>query len=329
MPRNRRLFMHDEVRYVTMRTERWLPLLATPFMEQILKGILAQAASLYEVIIGELIVMGNHIHMMIVVNDPGVVDRFFRYFKTESAHAVNALRGEKKGTVWEEGYDAPSILNLSSLIEKVIYLHTNPQRANLVRFIEEYPNISSWSVLKSKGTQEVSVKRIRRTRIEALPADSMSLADILRFSREQDKRLSGHLKLELNPRACFEALTATSDLTYEEYRQRIVDGVKEKEQELEARRRKERKSVVGALRLKCQSIFKQHIPSKFGKRMICICSDIATRIKYIRSYRAWCQLCVQAYEIWQAGNRSVQFPPGFYPPGLRPCASLLPCAFWD
>lgn len=329
MPRNRKLIMNNEVRFVTMRTERGLPLLATPFMRLIIEGLLARAKELYPVIIGDLIVMGNHIHMFLVVLDPGVFDLFIRYFKTESAHVINALKGELKGTIWEEGYDAPPILTMNDLIRKSIYIYTNPQRANLVRTIEEYPNLSTWRLLKTGCSAELSTKRIRRLAVTALPAHEMSIGQTRRYSKDFENRLKDNLTLNLNPKACFEVLKSRSELSYDEYRRQVIDGVRQEEARLEEKREEEKRPVLGNLALISQSILRKHTPSKFGRRMICICSDIALRIAYIKRYRAYCEQYCEVYRAWQAGDRSRVFPPGFFPPGIRPTASLWPVSFWN
>ena len=109
---NRKLFVHRTVVEVCFRTEEGLPLPATPYIKVIIESVLARAQSLYPVIICHCLVMANHVHMLVVVDDPACVPAFVGYLKGETAHVVNHLRGRKKRTVWCDGFDSPIILDV-------------------------------------------------------------------------------------------------------------------------------------------------------------------------------------------------------------------------
>lgn len=131
---------------VTTRVEEGLPFIGTPELNAILMGILARAQYLYPIKICAFIFMGNHLHMLILVGNPEDVPAFMRRIKTETAHFINRRLGRRRRTVWCAGYDAVPILTLESAIEKFVYLYTNPQSANLVEEIEEFPGASSWDM---------------------------------------------------------------------------------------------------------------------------------------------------------------------------------------
>ncbi|RMD83636.1 MAG: hypothetical protein D6808_08325 [Candidatus Dadabacteria bacterium] len=325
MPRNPKLFIHGEVKYITFRAVEGLPLLCTPFMRLIIASNLAKAQKHYPVAISDFMTMGNHVHMALRVIDPACVDTFIRYFKTESAHMINRLMGRRKGKVWEEGYDSPTILTFESLVEKVSYIYTNPQRANLVDTIEQYPNFSSWSVLVKGGKMVIEVPYIKRTDIEPLPKVAMSPRMIREYTKALRAKSTKTVSLVIEPDACFKAL-GSEETTFSEYRQKVMRRVREIEDD--CRRARGNKKVLGAKALKLQSIFKKHTPKKHGRRMICISSDVVIRKEYITRFKAMVKWCREVYAKWCKGNRSIPYPPGFFPPGMRPQASLLPAAFW-
>jgi REP element-mobilizing transposase RayT len=299
-------------------------------MKMIIKSVLARAQSLHPVRISDLLIMGNHVHFIITVACPQEVDLFMRYFKTESAHAVNHLMGRTKCTVWEEGYDSPPILTLHSLIEKVSYIYLNPADAGLVDNISEYPNFSTWKAFRG-GEKEFSCKRVNRYLISPLPDGHMSLKEIRTYHKKLKCRTKFKDTLTVEPEAAFEALNPSEadPLTFEQYKKKVTEEILKKEKELREKRDKEKKSVLGEERLILQSIHREHTPKKHGKRMICISSDISLRVKYIQNFRAWVEKCRAVYRCWCEGNMSVPWPPGFYPPGSRPIASMIPAAFWS
>lgn len=330
MPRNPKLFLHNEVRYITTRTEKGLPFTSAPFMVMIIKSILARAQERYPVRISDLLLMGNHLHLMLTVLCPQDVDQFMRYFKTESARAINNLMGKTKGTVWEEGYDSPPVLTMASLIEKVSYIYLNPAEAGLVDSVTQYPNFSTWTAFRG-GVKEFSCPRVNRYLISPLPEGYMSLKEIKKYSKELKEKTRFRDTLIIEPEAAFEVLNQLEEdsLTFEDYKRKVTGEVLRREQELREKRIKENKSVLGKEQLILQSIYKEHTPKKHGKRMICISSDISLRVQYIKSFRAWVRKCREVYSNWCEGNMAIPWPPGFYPPGSRPIASMIPAAFWS
>lgn len=78
MARNPKLFIHGTAVEITFRLEEGLYLVATPFMNVILKSCLARAQSLYSLKVCHLLVMTNHVHMVIVVESADSVKSFMQ-----------------------------------------------------------------------------------------------------------------------------------------------------------------------------------------------------------------------------------------------------------
>jgi REP element-mobilizing transposase RayT len=80
--------------------------------ESVAWSALAVAQNLHPVKVIGFVVMGNHIHIVTLVEDPTTVESFMERFKCETVHAVNRLLGRRQVTVWCEGYDSPAILTI-------------------------------------------------------------------------------------------------------------------------------------------------------------------------------------------------------------------------
>ena len=320
MPKNRKLFIHGDVHFITTRVVEGLPIVSSSFMKIILESIIARAQQLYDIKLGDFLFMSNHLHLLITVTNPCHVDAFMGYLKTESAHAINRLMGKRKGSVWEDGYDSPIILDIEKLKDKIVYIYTNPQSANLVETIDQYPNLSSWQAFKTDQS-EFKTYRIIRTQYRRLvkgASDRQKSA----YAKELREDSLGEISYKLDLKAAFNAFS--NDDTYDEFRKEIIDLIKEKEEELKVQRKKDRKQVLGASALKSQSMYKAHTPKKFGKKMICLGSTKEIRKDFIEIFKQLRDECIQAYRKIVAGCRITQLPPGFYMPGRVKYAEALP-----
>jgi hypothetical protein len=106
--------------------------------------------------------MGNHIHLIVLVENPSMVESSMGRFKCETAHAVNRLLGRRQVTVWCEGYNSPAILTIDDLVEKLAYVYANPVRAHHSASISEYQGVSSWRIFTSEQVVR-EVEQVRRT----------------------------------------------------------------------------------------------------------------------------------------------------------------------
>ena len=123
MPSNPKLLLPNSVILVTTRTEDGLPFPPQEHIKTILEGILATATSRYDLDLCHYVWMSNHFHMLMVVRNPEEVPACLRYIKTESAYAINKILGRKKKTIWEEGYDSPTILSKQDVVKYLSLIH--------------------------------------------------------------------------------------------------------------------------------------------------------------------------------------------------------------
>lgn len=320
MPSNPKLFIRNSPLFITTRVEEGLPLVPGRLMNYLLGSIMARARSLYAVRLCHFVFMSNHLHLLLVVEDPEHVDDFMRYVKGESSHAVNRILGRRKHTIWCEGYDSPVVLTVEDVLRYVGYIYTNPQRAGLVRTMDDYPGLSSWGMYKSR-CYRTRCKWVRRVAVPScvelskLPGDEQE-----RLISEIEESSAESHELILEPDAWLGCFGLESRA--EEFRERVFLIVSELELELG----KERDSVVGPEMLQSLEVgTSRYIPKKFSRRMLCLCSDRELRRGFIELFRYLQGAARQVFQAWKQGvNPRASWPPGMLAPGGYAHASLCP-----
>lgn len=318
--RNRKCFIRKTCIELTFRTEEGLPLPATPYIRLIVESIFAAAQSRYSVTICHFVVMANHIHMLIVVEYPEVIDDFVGYIKRELAHAINRFLGRRKRTVWCEGYDSPVILDPEKVIDRIVYMLTNPQRAKLVERIEDYPNVTSWEALIS-GPIERTRRRIARDDIPKLPGRILSLNEQEKLAEQLESLGRDENTLFIDPDAWMNCFPELDDISREDVNSEILCRIRAEEQNLQKCRTS---PVIGAHSLKLQAMQQPFTPKKFGKRMICLASTRQRRIPFLSWFHDFSLVAEEAIKTWREGNPWSRPPPGFFAPGGMLFSNLNP-----
>ena len=324
MPRPPRILLPHSVVLLTSRVQQGLPFVCTPLMEKILWSALALAQTLHPIKIISFVVMGNHIHIIALVEDPTNVESFMERFKCESAHAINRLLGRRQITVWAEGYDSPTILTLDDLIEKLAYVYANPVRAYLTDSIANYHGVSTWKMYTS-GENTKEVKRIRRTFLECLPRGNLSHAHHQRLADDAEAQSTETLQFTLSPHAWMHAFPEAS--SPEILNQKLFTRLQEIEREMSHLRQTKRISLPSPLQITRAAIDTTYAPRSFGRRMWCICRDIPLRIAFISFIKKLKGMALAIRERWRRGEFSAPFPPGLFPPCQPMLANLLPRLF--
>ena len=320
MPRTPRVFITGKVYEICFRTEEGLPLVCTPYMEVILRGILAQAFSSYEITCLSLIVMGNHVHMHVLVHNPEHVDDMVCYIKRESSHAINNLLGRRRHTVWQESYDAAPILDVNKMIERLGYVFLNPARAELEVSIEAYPGLNSWKSLTESKTV-FKGRRIPREVIQAIPESPMSFSEQRAFADALLEEALPEQEIEIDPLSFLDAFPEGKNLSREKVRQMIISRVKDEEARL-ARERE--KPVLGAHALRLASIRATHAPTKFGKKMWCLGSTREIRMPFINWLKEQFAERLKLKAELPLATYLQNLPAGFFAPGGYLRANLNP-----
>jgi putative transposase len=112
---------------------------------------LAEAAQRHDIPLITWLVMSNHYHA--VIHDPcGRLPAFLEHFHKMVAKAINALRGRREN-VWSSEETCVTLLaGTEDVLEKVVYVLTNPVAAHLVDRVTEWPGLHSFDHLDGKPT---------------------------------------------------------------------------------------------------------------------------------------------------------------------------------
>ena len=322
MPAPPRLLLPKTLVFITTRIEEGLPLIPAAFMRCILEGILARAQALFPVRMVAHKFMFNHLHLLMVVANPDDIVAFMDRVKTESAHAINRLLGRRRRTVWQAGYDSPTVLTIADAVAKLAYLYTNAQRAGLEDTIEAYPGLSSWQMFKSGVTQKVC-KWIRRTMITKLAKRRLSVSEQEELAAKLSKLATEEHTLRLEPDAWLNCFGVTNPEEIQRYREEVIKAVRDEEARLRQERQEAGKRVVGKARLLAQPIDTPFTPKSFGRRMWCICEDGKLRKEFIQFVKGLIAEGRAVLALWRMGDATAQYPPGLFPPSMPKGANLI------
>ena len=317
-----KFILNDTVIFVTTSIEEGLPLVAHSYMKLILESALARALQLYKVRICHFMIIGNHVHMILVVVNPEDVKNFMGRFKTESSHAINRLLGIRKKTWWCEGYDSPILLTRGDVVKEVVYTYINPVKDNLVESVDEYPGLSSWQMY-NEGRQVQHCPRIRRFHIKPLESTIMTEEQQHEVAQELRNKAKERQEFVLEPNAWMDCFGITDPEERKEYNDLIRKQVREYEVARREERKKDSTTVLGRKRLIQQPMDKPYQSNRQGQRTWCICSDIVLRKIFIAWVKELVKRAREVYQRWLKFDFSEPYPPGLFPPSLPKNIEIL------
>jgi len=318
VPKNPKLFINNVPVEICTSIRTGLPFVATPYIELILKGILAAAQTMFPVTICHFIVMANHIHLLIVVQNPNDVPRFMDYFKTESAIAMNKLLGTTGQSFWVDGYDSPSILSAEKFLERMQYLYLNPVEASLVSSMEKYPGISSYNELLN-GVSIEQYKKISRDEFFELPHGRLSKAYEAELAQGYKDARGLTYELKIEPWAWLQCYGESRNCNPEEAKERFLRRLKTEEERVAA----SKPSFLGTEKIQNQDIRTPYKSKRNGRKMICLSHCKEQRGRMIGIFKEFTKLARKSYQLRKAGISSAAPPPGFFLPGGMLLANIV------
>lgn len=324
MARPPRILLPKTPVFITARVIEGLPFICASYMDAILLSALALAQTLHPVTIVAYCFMSNHVHLILVVDNPEDVCDFMERFKTESAHAINRLLGRRQRPVWCKGYDSPIILTAESTLEKLAYLFTNPVAARLVNSIDEYPGLNNWRMFFDHEST-IQVHRIRRTDVPALPRNLRGPKANDQIAQQILKNSTETLTLNLSPEAWLSCFNLQEQKA--EYRTKLITLVYANEQEMRDTRARQNTRVLGRRALLHERFFRAFIPKKFGHRMWCISSDLDLKKRFLNWIKSLLTRGREGLKMWKAGYRDWAYPIEMFPPSFPRLANPVPPYF--
>ena len=309
MARKRRVLLPNNLHFITTRVQEGLPFVPTQYMNMILLGIVARAQELYKVRVCAFLWMGNHLHMLIIVDTPQDAADFINRIKTEASHAVNILLGRTQHSVWCSRYDSPPVLTPGDAVAKFAYIYANPAQADLETTISKYPGLSSWGMFTGRD-QSIAAPWIQRPMLSKLLSPSLSPEEDQRFADYLRRNAKESHTFTLSPDDWLECFGIPKEQA-PHYRQKIIDATLEQEIE----RFKERTiPVMGSEALKAQAFNAPFTPKKFARRAWCVCSEVKLRKEFEADIRGSISKSKRVYAKWKCGDFSEQYPQQLFAP---------------
>lgn len=268
-------------------------------VNDVLVGVLGRAQRLYPIRICAVSVLSNHLHLLLVADDPQQVARFMQYFNSNIAREVNRLTSWS-GSVFHHRYSMIVVTREEAAqVERLKYLLAQGCKENLVEKVRDWPGISSAGALL-EGEPLIG-HWIDRSR---------EYAARRRGKRPDPSEFATEEALVLAPLPCWRHLSA------EAYRERIVGLVDEIELECAAERMR-----TGARPLGPRAVLAQHPhhrPDAIAKSpapLVHAATQAARRV-FQEAYAWFVAAFRQAAERLRQGDRGAVFPAGSFPPAL-------------
>ena len=85
------------------------------------------------------VIMPDHVHWLLVLQERGRLDQLMRSFKSYTAQTVNALLGGVGAPLWQPGYHDHAVRRDEDLRRLARYVIANPLRAGLTEDLGLYP----------------------------------------------------------------------------------------------------------------------------------------------------------------------------------------------
>lgn len=317
MSSNNKVTIRNTVSFISTRTEENLPFVTCLLMNVILWAIMARARKLFDVTVCHFIFMANHLHLLVVTNNPEHTKEFIGYIKRESAHLINRLLGRKKKTIWCEGYDDPKVLCPKDVIRYIVYIYLNPVKAKLVPSIDQYPGISSWKMFITNTRTKV-MKWYGRSNLVPISSTTPDIREQREYLSNLFKEAKSTSKFKLEPWAWIRCFPELKSADIGRIKKTILDCINKGQQEL-----RQTGEFLGAEKLQQQSIDKSYRPTKHSKRMICICSDLELRKAFISWYKSQRDRARELIRNLKQGFTIPDFPSGFFAPGGTLLSNLI------
>jgi len=109
---------------------------------------IAVAAQKYDIDVIDLVQMSNHLHDEIY-DRHGNAPAFYEHFHKLLAKCINALRGRWENVFATEQVSVVRIETTEAMIDKLVYIATNPVKDGLVAHVEDWPGAIGFRALQS------------------------------------------------------------------------------------------------------------------------------------------------------------------------------------
>lgn len=299
--------------HITNRTVRGLPFPPKYYMNRLLRGVLARGQNLYRVQICHFQWMGNHYHM-ILTGRGAAISSFIGYIQGEIAKYLRRITKHYQLKVWVGRFKEQRLTTAETVIKKIAYIYNNPVRAGLVARAPDWPGVSSLGMYLSCSLT-FSERWIPSRHIKkAGDIDRLKVKDFAAFHRKYALKERHYFKL--SPDVWKKSFRESRNWSADTILEKILKQLSQLEEQQAAVRKEKKSSVKGTARLKRQSIHDRYTSKSFSRTPFIesVCSVVRTEA--IKSYRAFCEQCREAWEdLKNKVPDPCPFPAGAYRPG--------------
>lgn len=269
-------------------------------VNKLILGVLAKAQKKYDVPVFAPTFLSNHGHLLLWFRDAEHQAKFMHFVDGNIAREIGREHGWR-GKFWGKPFSSSIVANdEASQVTMLRYVLEQACKEGLVARPQDWPGVHAASILLSgrnpKGTW------VNRTALYEARRRKKNREKIRAIDFEEE------LELEISQIPCWAELSA------EEYRARIAELVREIEERTAARYRSEGGRPLGRRAVLRQDPHHQPDSAKASRLPIVIAAGRELREKYLEAYRIFVRAYRAAAKRLKAGELTVPFPEGCFPP---------------
>jgi len=268
-------------------------------LNEIVLGVLARAQRMYPIRCCFFVFASNHCHLLLDVDNARQLSDFMCYFNSNLAKELGLLTGWRD-KIWARRYQSIVISNEEEAqIARLKYVLAHGVKEGLVEKVSEWPGVDCVRAL------------VEGEAVEGYWFDR-SQEYAARQRRQDFDRLTYATSevLTLSPLPCWK------DLPEETRRRLIAELVAEIEAEAAIRREQTGSQVLGVAAIREQHPLRRPKRSKKSPAPLFHAASQAIRQQLYAFYAEFVAAYREASEKFRAGNRTVRFPLGSFPPAL-------------
>jgi putative transposase len=141
--------------FVTSKTSGGA-LLQSERMADLLIDVLRSYSSAGKFRVHDFVVMPDHVHVLLTVNEASSVEKAVQYIKGGFSYRVKKELGYL-GEVWQRGFSEVRVMDRESFLKHRAYIYENPVKAHLVEEADKFPFGSAYfKKQKAQGLKPVA-----------------------------------------------------------------------------------------------------------------------------------------------------------------------------
>jgi hypothetical protein len=268
-------------------------------LNEILTGVLGRAQKLYKVKIFIGAFLSNHFHLLVRVDTPHQLAGFVQYFKANLAKEAGRLYGWRE-KLWGRRYRPIMVSDEeAALVSRMRYILSQASKEGLVWSPLDWPGVNCAQAL-----------------VEGLPLTGTWYDRTSQFYARRRREKAEDRDFGSPEQVVFEKLPCWAHLSPEEYQARILDLVREIEEET-----RQAHEAAGTEPLGVSEVLQQHpherpARSSHSPAPRCHAATREVRRSLANAYASVYATYRQAFLRLKRGLGPVEFPAGCFPPRL-------------